>query len=141
MVAEALSAEHLPEQVRVRRAKLDRLREQGVDPYPVGFPRTHTLAQVRAEAGATSPPDTATGGRVSVAGRVMLKRDMGKLGFATLRDGSGDLQVMVDVADVGAEGVRVLEALRRPRRPRRRDRRGDHHPAAASSPSAPSPSS
>ena len=51
IVAEALSTEHLPEQMRVRRAKLDRLREQGVDPYPVGFPRTHTLAQVRAEAG------------------------------------------------------------------------------------------
>ena len=105
IVAESLSVEHLPEQIRVRRAKLDRLREQGVDPYPAGFPRTHLLAQVRVEAGADLAPDTATGLRVAVTGRVMLKRDMGMLAFATLRDGSGDLQVMVDIAHVGAEGV------------------------------------
>ena len=90
----------LPEQVRVRRAKLDRIRAKGVDPYPVTFPRTHTLAEVVAEAG-TLPPDTSTGRRVSVAGRIILKRDHGKLGFAELRDGSGDLQIMVDIADVG----------------------------------------
>ena len=77
-LAEALSIEGLPEQVRVRREKLDRLREQGVDPYPVTFPRTHTLAQVRAEAGEL-PPNTRTGRRVSVAGRVILSRDGGKL--------------------------------------------------------------
>ena len=81
-----VSIEGLPEQVRVRREKLDRLREQGVDPYPVGYPRTHTLAQVREQAGEL-PPDTRTGTRVSVAGRILLKRDGGKLCFATLRDG------------------------------------------------------
>lgn len=99
LVAEAMSATRLPEQMRVRRAKLDHLREQGFEPYPVTFPRTHTLAQVRNEAGEL-PPDTSTGNIVSVAGRVLLKRNMGKLGFATLRDGSGDLQVMVDAEDV-----------------------------------------
>ena len=40
-------------------------------------------------------PDTRTGRQVSVTGRVLLKRDMGGLGFATLRDGSGDLQIMI----------------------------------------------
>ena len=40
--------EELPEQMRVRRAKLDRLRESGIDPYPVTVPRTTTLAAVRA---------------------------------------------------------------------------------------------
>lgn len=109
VVAEALSVAHLPEQVRVRRAKLDRLREAGVEPYPVGFPRTHQLAQVRAEAGDALVPDTSTGVHVSVVGRVMLKRDMGKLAFATLRDGSGDLQVMIDVEHLGADGVSFWE--------------------------------
>ena len=93
-VEEAVSVHRLPEQQRVRRAKVDRLRARGVDPYPVSHPRTHTLAQVRAEAGAL-PPDTATGRRVSVTGRLVRKRDGGRLGFGTLRDGSGDLQVMV----------------------------------------------
>ena len=40
--------DELPEQLRVRRAKLDRLRESGVDPYPVGVARTTSLADVRA---------------------------------------------------------------------------------------------
>jgi len=101
-LADALSTEGLPEQVRVRREKLERLREQGIDPYPVTFPRTHMLAEVRAEAG-DLPPDTRTGRRVSVAGRVILSRDGGKLCFATLRDGSGDLQVMIALDAVGPE--------------------------------------
>jgi lysyl-tRNA synthetase class 2 len=103
-LAEALSSVKLPEQVRVRRAKLDRLRERGIDPYPVGYPRTHTLAQVRAAAGEL-PPDTHTGQQVSVTGRILLKRDGGKLCFATLRDGSGDLQVMVSLDSIGPEGL------------------------------------
>lgn len=99
LVAEAMSAERLPEQMRVRRAKLDHLREAGVEPYPVTYPRTHMLADVRAEAGELEP-GASTGITVAVAGRIMLKRNLGKLGFATLRDGSGDLQVMVDSVDV-----------------------------------------
>ena len=79
-------SEGLPEQVRVRREKLDRLRAKGIDPYPVGHPRTHTLAQVREQAGELAP-DTRTGTTVSVTGRILLKRDGGKLCFATLRDG------------------------------------------------------
>ena len=101
-LSEALAIEGLPEQVRVRREKLERLREEGVDPYPVTFPRTHTLAQVRAEAGEL-PPDTRTGRRASVAGRVILNRDGGKLCFATLRDGTGDLQIMIALDAVGPE--------------------------------------
>jgi lysyl-tRNA synthetase, class II len=101
-VAEALSVEGLPEQVRVRREKLERLRQRGVNPYPVTFPRTHTLAQIREEAGEL-PPDARTGRRASVAGRVILKRDSGKLCFATLRDGTGDLQIMIALDSVGPE--------------------------------------
>ena len=101
-LSEAMSTEGLPEQVRVRREKLERLRQEGVDPYPVTFPRTHTLAQVRAEAG-DLPPDTRTGRRASVAGRVILNRDGGKLCFATLRDGTGDLQIMIALDAVGPE--------------------------------------
>ncbi|HEY5848592.1 MAG TPA: bifunctional lysylphosphatidylglycerol synthetase/lysine--tRNA ligase LysX [Microlunatus sp.] len=102
LLAEAMSAHRLPEQMRVRRDKLQRIRERGIDPYPVGYPRTHTLAQVRAEAG-EPPPDSHTGVTVSVTGRVLLKRKLGKVGFATLRDGSGDLQIMVAADAVDPE--------------------------------------
>lgn len=103
---EAMSAHRLPEQQRVRRAKVDRLRERGIDPYPVGYPRTHTLALVRTEAGELAP-DTSTGRTVSVVGRLIRKRDGGKLGFGTLRDGSGDLQVMVGADFVDAEDLEL----------------------------------
>ena len=45
--AAPLPQDDLPEQMRVRREKLDRLRGKGVDPYPLGFPRTTTIAELR----------------------------------------------------------------------------------------------
>ena len=94
----------LPEQMRVRRDKLERLRARGVDPYPVGFPRTTTIADLRAKH-PDLPPDTRTGERVGVTGRVFLSRVAGKLCFATLRDATGDLQVMVSLESVGQESL------------------------------------
>lgn len=92
----------LPEQVRIRHEKLERLRDSGVDPYPVGFPRTSTNAELHA-AYPDLAPDAHTGERVGVAGRVMLSRTGGKLCFATLRDGTADLQVMLSLDRVGEE--------------------------------------
>ncbi len=106
-VLDVTAEERLPEQVRIRRDKVLRLRERGIDPYPVGHPRTHTLQQVRDQTAGDLPPGTRTGESVSVTGRVMLKRVMGKLSFATLRDGTGDLQVMVSRAAVGDEAFEV----------------------------------
>jgi lysyl-tRNA synthetase class 2 len=88
--------------MRVRREKLDRLRESGIDPYPVTFPRTATIAEIR-EKHPDLEPGTETGEKVGVTGRVMLVRNTGKLCFATIRDGSGDLQVMLSLAKVGQE--------------------------------------
>jgi lysyl-tRNA synthetase class 2 len=99
----------LPEQMRVRREKLDRLRAAGVDPYPVGFPRTATAAGLR-EAHPDLPPDTRTGTRVGVVGRVVLSRTGGKLCFATLRDGTGELQVMLSLDAVGEEALASWKA-------------------------------
>ena len=72
------------EQERVRREKADRLKADGTDPYPVSVPRTATLAEVVARY-PDLPPDTATGERVGVTGRVIFMRNTGKLCFATLR--------------------------------------------------------
>ena len=70
-------ASDLPEQTRVRLAKLDAIRAAGGDPYPVGFPRTATIAEVRARYPDLGP-DAATGDRVGVTGRVMLYRSGGR---------------------------------------------------------------
>jgi lysyl-tRNA synthetase class 2 len=94
----------VPEQVRVRLDKRSRMLASGADPYPVGYPRTATMAALRATYGEL-PTDTSTGEVVGVAGRVMLSRIGGKLCFATLRDGSGDIQVMISLAGVGTEAL------------------------------------
>ena len=86
--------------MQVRLDKLDRIRAEGGDPYPVGFPRTATIAEIRAKY-PDLKPDTATGERVGITGRVMLSRIGGKLCFATIRDGTGDIQVMVSLDRVG----------------------------------------
>ncbi|ONI77300.1 lysine--tRNA ligase [Actinosynnema sp. ALI-1.44] len=83
-----------PEQVRVRIAKLERLREAGYDPYPPGFDRDTGLAAV-VERFPALPPDTRTGEHVRVAGRVVASRDLGGLCFVRLRDFGGELQVML----------------------------------------------
>ncbi len=105
-------------------SKRQRLLDEGVDPYPVGFPRTATIGEVR-ERYPDLEPDTRTGDRVGVTGRVMLSRSGGKLSFATIRDGSGDIQVMISLDRVGAGGARRLEAGRGSRGPHRGGRRGD----------------
>lgn len=98
-------ADDLPEQLRVRREKRERLLAEGVDPYPVELPITHSLAEVR-NAHPDLEPDTATGDRVGVAGRVMFLRNTGKLCFATLRGGDGtELQAMLSRNEVGADAL------------------------------------
>ncbi|ARZ66423.1 lysine--tRNA ligase [Streptomyces albireticuli] len=99
----------LPEQVRVRRNKLERLRAAGVDPYPVDARRTHSLAAVRA-AHPGLPPSVRTGERVTVAGRVLLVRNHGGVAFAVLRDWSGDLQLTFTRDDSGAACLRAFAA-------------------------------
>jgi lysyl-tRNA synthetase, class II len=94
----------LPEQMRVRLAKLDAIRAAGGDPYPVGFPRTAAIAELRERFGGLAP-DTASGERAGIAGRVMLYRTGGKLCFATVRDGTGELQVMISLDRVGGEAL------------------------------------
>ncbi len=77
----------LPEQVRVRMAKLKSLRDSGVDAYPVGSPPSHTVAGL---------PAVGTDETVSVAGRVLRMRDYGGVLFAELRDWSGEVQLLLD---------------------------------------------
>ena len=89
----------------MRRAKRERLLAGGTDPYPVGVPITHTIAQVRSD-----HADLATGAEtqdvVGVAGRVVYLRNTGRLCFATVQDGAGNrLQVMLSEAVVDRKSV------------------------------------
>ncbi|WP_072690855.1 bifunctional lysylphosphatidylglycerol synthetase/lysine--tRNA ligase LysX [Rhodococcus marinonascens] len=90
-----------PEQVRVRLDKLEALAEEGIDPYPVAYPPTHSVA-----AAAKSPEGTT----VRIAGRLLRIRDYGGVVFVVIRDWSGDIQILVDGARVGTDRIRAFAA-------------------------------
>jgi lysyl-tRNA synthetase class 2 len=93
----------LPEQLRIRREKRAGLIERGIEPYPVAVSRTASLLEIRTKY-ASLETDTATGDIQSLTGRVIFKRDTGKLCFATLREGDGtELQAMLSLDKVGQE--------------------------------------
>jgi len=107
--------ESLPEQIRVRHEKRDRLIAQGREPFPVSVPRTHSLADVRAKWGNLGTGEE-TADVVSVTGRIVFIRNTGKLCFATLQEGlsetsSGErLQIMLSLAEVGEESLTAWKA-------------------------------
>ncbi|MGA0154095.1 MAG: lysine--tRNA ligase, partial [Ilumatobacteraceae bacterium] len=93
-----------------RLTRVDQLRDAGVNPYPYRFDRSHTLAEVRAQWGSLEP-GTETETAVAIAGRLMLKREQGKLIFATVRDRSDDIQLFVSKAVVGDDAFADIGAL------------------------------
>lgn len=103
-------ADELPEQMRVRREKRERLIERGDEAYPVSVPVTHTIAAVRA-AYAHLADGEETDDLAGVAGRVVFLRNTGKLCFVTVQDGEGNrLQVMLSQAVVGEESLAQFKA-------------------------------
>ncbi len=99
------------ESERTRRlGRIRQLRESGTNPYPYRFDRTHELGKIRADLGALEA-GTETDVEVTVAGRVMLKRDQGKLIFITLRDRTGEIQLFVSKAVVGDDGFDDINEL------------------------------
>ncbi|MFQ5873704.1 MAG: lysine--tRNA ligase, partial [Dehalococcoidia bacterium] len=96
---------------RQRLAKVDRLRARGIDPFPPRYRRTHTIDKAvalfnKAEAAGRTPKR-----RVSVAGRIVGLRPMGKITFADLRDGTGKIQVYLADENLPAEQLAVSNEL------------------------------
>ena len=100
------SASELTEVLRVRRDKLSSLMQAGCNPYQITkFDQTHHAQQIK---------DTYTDGEemnVSVAGRIMSKRIMGKAGFAHLQDSSGSIQLYVSRDSLGEENYAAFKSM------------------------------
>ena len=100
--------------VRDRQVKIEALRARGIDPYPRSFRRTHIATEAVAllesveAAGASGEP--ARTEPVSVAGRIMARRGMGKASFIDLKDGSGRIQLFARENVLG-EDFELLELL------------------------------
>ncbi|MEY3749488.1 MAG: lysyl-tRNA synthetase [Actinomycetota bacterium] len=107
LTAEEQSSGGLEAERQRRIAAIESMRESGVNPYPYRFDRTHQLGEIRASHGSLEP-GTETTDVVTVAGRIMLKRDQGKLIFCTLRDRSDDIQLFVSKSVVGDDAFDAI---------------------------------
>ncbi|NCV73633.1 MAG: lysine--tRNA ligase [Actinobacteria bacterium] len=100
----------LPEQLRIRREKRAAILNRGAQPYPVSVPRTTSLLEIRNKH-KDLPIDVSTGVIESVTGRVIFKRDTGKLCFANLREGDGtELQAMFSLDKIGDEQLEIWKS-------------------------------
>jgi lysyl-tRNA synthetase class 2 len=91
----------LSEQEIVRREKLSKLRELGINPYPADlFPVTHSSAKVKSE--------FSEGAKVVLAGRLMRKKIQGKAAFAELQDSEGRIQIYINRDEVCPDADKSL---------------------------------
>ncbi len=90
-----------------RIAHTNELRDSGVNPYPYRFDRSDTLGVIRERHNGLEAGNETTD-EVAVAGRIMLKRDQGKLIFCTLRDRSGDIQLFISKSVVGDDAFDAI---------------------------------
>jgi lysyl-tRNA synthetase class 2 len=93
-----------------RRAKLERIREAGIEPFPHEFSGREEIAEVRA-AHEGLAPGAETDSRHRVAGRIVGRRGHGKACFLDLRDGSGQIQLHAREDLLGEEAYRLLTEL------------------------------
>ncbi len=97
------------EQEEIRREKLTELNKLGVNPYPYSFDVSHSSKQILADGSLIrdeeSNPESEA---VSVAGRVMTRRIMGKAAFFNLQDSEGTIQIYIRRDDVGVENYNTV---------------------------------
>ena len=96
--------------IAVRRAKREALIAAGRDPYGHAFAYSHHLADLAAQYEGLED-GASTSDEVKVAGRIMAKRDQGKLAFLELRDSSGDMQLFCRINALGEESFAELKDL------------------------------
>lgn len=96
-----------PEKItQPRSEKLQKLREKGINPYPNRYQRTHTIKEARdlfEREGAAA--------NLSVAGRILANRKMGKVNFIDVQDGSGKIQTYFRKNDLGEEKYDLVQEL------------------------------
>lgn len=84
--------------IQIRKEKLIELQKNGQDPFAITkYDRTHTSKQIRDKYEELEEKD------VSIAGRIIAKRIMGKASFCTLQDSEGKIQSYVSINDIGEE--------------------------------------
>ncbi|MGF7035772.1 lysyl-tRNA synthetase class 2 [Paenibacillus mucilaginosus] len=102
----------LNELLQIRRGKLDELRSMGIDPFGQKYERTHHAAEITKAYEEKSKEELdELKAEVSIAGRIMQKREMGKAGFAHLQDITGKIQIYVRADAVGETPYKAYDLL------------------------------
>ena len=91
----------LSEQELLRRAKLEEITKMGIDAYPAALVEINATAKSILEN--FTPEKAEEFKNISIAGRVMSNRDMGKACFVSLQDATGRIQVYIRRDDIGTE--------------------------------------
>ena len=96
--------ERLNDQELVRRQKVEKLKELGIDPFGQAYERTHYSTDIKELVkGKTNEEVEALELHVSIAGRIMFIRKMGKASFFSIQDLKGKQQVYISINDLGEE--------------------------------------
>jgi lysyl-tRNA synthetase, class II len=104
-----VSTEEGSELLAARRTKLDRLRADGIEPFPHAYPGVQPIASIHA-AHADLPAGEDSDARYRVAGRLHARRGQGRMAFLDLDDRSGRIQLQAKVDVLGEERMaRLLE--------------------------------
>jgi lysyl-tRNA synthetase class 2 len=105
-----VSAPEEPHVVAERRAKLERLRAEGVEPFPHSFEGREPIAAAR-DQHRELEPGAESDSLHRVAGRITARREMGRASFLDLRDGTGKLQLQARVDELGEQSYERLIGL------------------------------
>ena len=119
----------LQEERAHRLAKLDAMRERGVEPYPVRFDRDHTAAELHDRFDDLGAGRRRRRASCESPGASSLLRRHGRLDFVDLRDETGTIQLFVPASELGEDALDDLRRAR-PRRLGRRRRAPCDHPAS-----------
>ncbi len=99
------------DQELVRRQKMEDLRAKGIDPFGQAYVRTANSKSIRDNYGSSNKEELeAKAVEVSIAGRIMSKRRMGKMCFMHVLDKDGQIQLVINKADVGEEIYELVKA-------------------------------
>ncbi|MGE6632293.1 lysine--tRNA ligase [Bacillus sp. NPDC077027] len=111
MSNEGLNNEELNDQFQVRRDKMSKMREEGIDPFGERFDRSHQSAEIISAFDEFSKEDLEEKPtEVTIAGRMMTKRGKGKAGFAHIQDLEGQIQIYVRKDSVGEEAYELFKS-------------------------------
>lgn len=102
-ISEALSSQEENDLIKIRYNKFEKLKEEGKNPFEItSYDCTSDSAEIKSDF------ENFDGKDVSIAGRIVSRRDMGKASFMDILDGEGKIQIYIKIDDIGEEKYKEM---------------------------------